>query len=394
MQAYILDWASLLVRWLHVITAIAWIGASFYFVWLDNHLEPPNPLKKGVSGEIWSVHGGGFYNKQKYLVAPDQLPEKLHWFKWEAYWTFISGFALLVLVYYFNAGAYLVDKSVADITPAAAIALSLAVLLAGCAVYEGLCRSPLARNSPLFALVGFVLMVALAWAMSQVFGGRGAYMQVGAVLGTIMVVNVLMIIIPGQRRMIASMMAGEVPDAIHGIRGKQRSMHNNYMTLPVLFIMLSSHYPMTYGHRYGWVVLGVVILASVLIRHFFNLHHKGRVVIALPAAALVLFVILAGLMAPEAPQGQDATPVAFAQVKAVIDSRCISCHAAKPTQPGFAAPPAGVMLETPEQLRAQAQRVHQQVVVARVMPIGNLTGITEEERALIARWFAQGAKTD
>jgi uncharacterized membrane protein len=393
MEAYILEWASLLVRWLHVITAIAWIGASFYFVWLDNHLVPPVPPKKGVSGEIWSVHGGGFYNKQKYLVAPDQLPEKLHWFKWEAYWTFISGFTLLVLVYYFNAGAYLVDKSVADITPAMAIGISLAVIFAGFTVYEGLCRSPLAKNGTAFALVGFALVVALAWAMSQVFGGRGAYIQVGAVLGTIMAANVLMIIIPGQRKMINSMLAGEVPDAIHGIRGKQRSMHNNYMTLPVLFIMLSNHYPMTYGHRYGWAVLGVVVIASVMIRHFFNLHHKGRLVIALPAGAVALFIALAVVMAPKAPEG-GGEKVAFAQVKAVIDSRCISCHAAKPTQPGFAAPPAGVMLEKPEQLRANAQRIHQQVVVARVMPIGNLTGITDYERALIGRWFAQGAKTD
>jgi len=393
MEAYILDWATLLVRWLHVITAIAWIGASFYFVWLDNHLVPPVPPKKGVSGEIWSVHGGGFYNKQKYLVAPDQLPEKLHWFKWEAYWTFISGFALLVLVYYFNAGAYLVDKSVADITPAAAIGISLAVILAGFAVYEGLCRSPLAKSGTAFALVGFALVVALAWAMSQVFGGRGAYIQVGTVLGTIMAANVLMIIIPGQRKMIASMMAGEVPDAIHGIRGKQRSMHNNYMTLPVLFIMLSNHYPMTYGHRYGWAVLAVVVIASVMIRHFFNLHHKGRMVIALPAGAVALFIALAVVMAPKAPDGGGAK-VAFAQVKAVMDSRCISCHAAKPTQPGFAAPPAGVILETPEQVRAQAQRIHQQVVVARVMPIGNLTGITDDERALVGRWFAQGARVD
>ena len=202
-----------------------------------------------------------------------------------------------------------------------------------------------------------------------------------------------MIIIPGQRKMIASMLAGAVPDAIHGIRGKQRSMHNNYMTLPVLFIMLSNHYPMTYGHRYGWAVLAVVVIASVMIRHFFNLHHKGKVVHALPAGAAALFILLGVAMAPKAPEG-GGEKVAFAAVKAVIDSRCISCHAAKPTQPGFAAPPAGVVLETSEQIRAQAQRIHQQVVVARVMPLGNLTGISDAERALVGRWFAQGAKTD
>jgi uncharacterized membrane protein len=247
MEAYLLDWASLLVRWLHLITGIAWIGASFYFVWLDNHLEPPSPPKKGVAGELWSVHGGGFYNQHKYLVAPDRLPERLHWFKWEAYWTWISGFTLLAITYYARAGTMLVDRTVLDISPASAIAISLGMLVLAQIVYEALCRSKLREHDGLLGLIGFGLLMACAAGLSHVFGARGVYIQIGAMIGTIMVANVAMVIIPGQRRMVDAMVRGETPDPIYGIRGKQRSMHNNYMTLPVVFIMISGHYPMTWG---------------------------------------------------------------------------------------------------------------------------------------------------
>ncbi len=392
MEAYMLGWASLLVRWLHLITAIAWIGTSFYFVWLDNHLEPPSPPRKGVSGEIWSVHGGGFYNKHKYLVAPDQLPEKLHWFKWEAYWTWISGFLLLVITYYARAGSMLVDRSVADISAAAAIAISVGMIVLAQVVYEGLCRSRLCNNDGLLGLVGFVFLLVATAALSHVFGARGVYIQVGAMLGTIMVANVAMVIIPGQRKMIDAMLRGETPDPIHGIRGKQRSMHNNYMTLPVVFIMISGHYPMTYGHDQAWLVLALIFIAGALIRHFFNLRHKGRTVIAYPLAGVVILAGVAFWIAPR-PQSAAGDVVTFAQVNSVLQARCTSCHSSTPTQPGFAQAPGGIVLQNPERIAQLVDKINQQVVVSRVMPPGNLTGLTDDERALIGRWIAQGAVT-
>lgn len=392
MEAYLIDWASLLVRWLHIIAGIAWIGASFYFVWLDNHLEPAKPPKKGVAGELWSVHGGGFYNKQKYQVAPDALPEKLHWFKWEAYWTFISGFALLVLVYYLRADSMMIDKSVADITPAAAVGISIATLVLGWLVYDLLCKSPLGQNEVVLGIVGFGLIVLLAWGLSHVYSGRGMYMQVGATVGAIMVANVAMIIIPGQRKMIDAMLKGEAPNPIYGIRGKQRSMHNNYLTLPVVFVMFSGHYPMTYGHRYAWAVLAAIFVAGALIRHFFNLRHKGRTVVLLPLAGTAVLAMLAFLLAPSTPKDDPrAAQVTFTEVRTVLANRCVSCHAAQPTQPGFAQAPGGVVLDQPERVSAYAAKIYQQVVQSKVMPPGNLTGMTEEERTLLARWVAQGA---
>jgi uncharacterized membrane protein len=392
METYLLDWAGLLVRWLHVIAVIAWIGTSFYFVWLDNHLQPPDPPKKGVVGELWAVHGGGFYNEQKYLVAPEKLPETLHWFKWEAYWTWISGFILLAIVYYARADAMLIDRAVADISPATAVALSLGVLVLGLAVYELLCRSPIGERGLALGVLGLGLVTLLAWAMSHVFSGRGVYIQVGATLGTIMVANVLHTIIPGQRRMVKAMIAGQAPAAIDGIRGKQRSVHNNYMTLPVVFVMISGHYPMTYGHGQAWLVLAVIFLAGALIRHFFNLHHRGRIVPALPVAGVVLLAAVAAWIAPRAaPGAAGAAPVAFAQVQQVLAARCVPCHAAHPTQPGFAQPPGGIVFEQPERILQLADRINQQSTVIRAMPPGNLTGITEEERQLIGHWYAQGA---
>ena len=392
MDAYLLDWASLLVRWLHVIAGIAWIGASFYFVWLDNHLEPPDPPKSGVAGEIWSVHGGGFYNKHKYLVAPDTLPENLHWFKWEAYWTWISGFALLLLVYYVRADAMLIDKSVADISPAAAIGISVATLVGGWIVYDLLCKSPLGENGLALGLLGFALIVLLAWGLSYVYSGRGMYIQIGAVVGTIMVANVAMIIIPGQRKMVDAMLAGKTPDAIYGRRGKQRSVHNNYLTLPVVFIMFSGHYPMTYGHPHAWAVLAAFFIAGAVIRHFFNLRHQGKTVIALPLVGTAILAALAFVIAPKGLLAPGGEAVPIAKVQTIIQARCVGCHAARPTQAGFAQPPGGVMLERPEVVASLAAKIYQQVVVTKVMPPGNLTGLTDDERQLISRWIAQGAK--
>ena len=400
--AYGLEWLNLLVRWLHLITGIAWIGASFYFVWLDNNIRPPKPgsdlANKGVSGELWAVHGGGFYNPQKYLIAPKDLPEQLHWFKWEAYWTWLSGFSLIFIVYYFNAQAMMIDKSVADLTSWQAISIGLGTLVFGWIFYDLLCRSPLAKREGLFAIIMFVFVVAMAFVLSQLLSGRAAYIHVGAMIGTMMVGNVLMLIIPGQRKLVEAMQRGQSPDPIHGQKAKQRSVHNNYFTLPVLFIMISNHYSMTYSHRYNWLVLAGIIAAGVLIRHFFNLRHKGITNWAYPAAGVALLILVAIAIAPKQAlkhppmAGSTPTVVRFAQVQGIVNQRCVSCHAAQPTQPGFAAAPAGFMLDSPELIKQNAAKVYQRTVVLKNMPLANLTQITEDERAMIAAWYEAGAK--
>ena len=396
---YGLEWLNLIVRWLHVITGIAWIGASFYFVWLDNSIRPPAPgselAKKGVSGELWAVHGGGFYNPQKYLVAPAELPKELHWFKWEAYSTWLSGIALLTIAYYFNAQAMMIDKSVADISSLQAIGIGVGTLVVGWTVYDLLCRSPLGKHDLWFGIVVFVLIVAAAYGLTHVLSGRAAYIHVGALIGTIMVGNVLMLIIPGQRKMVEAMSAGRMPDPVHGQKAKQRSVHNNYFTLPVLFIMISNHYAMTYRHDHAWLVLAFIMAAGVFIRHFFNLRHKGRVEWRYPAIGVALLAAVAVAIAPARPvavaPAADAA-AEFAKVKAIIEQRCASCHAERPTQPGFAAAPLGVMLESESEIHQNAEKIYKQTVQLKAMPLANLTQMTDAERAQIAAWYEAGAK--
>jgi len=395
-STYSLEWLNLLLRWLHVITGIAWIGASFYFVWLDHAIKPPKPgsdlEKKGVAGELWAVHGGGFYHPQKYLIAPKELPEKLHWFKWEAYSTWLSGFALLWVVYYCNASAMMIDQSVVQLSSLQAIGIGLATLVVGWTVYDLLCRSPLGQHDLAFGGVIYLFIVATAYVLSSYLSGRATYIHIGAMIGTIMVANVLMVIIPGQRKMVDAMLRGEQPDAIHGKRAKQRSVHNNYFTLPVLFIMISNHYAMTYAHAYHWLVLAGIMAAGVMIRHFFNLKHKGRIVWAYPAIGIVLLLAVAITIAPQPRLKQHTDASTFSLVQNVIAQRCVSCHSAQPTQEGFAAAPGGVMLHTPALLRQHADKVYQQAVQLKAMPIGNLTHITDEERAIIGAWYESGAR--
>ena len=392
MEAYFADWLNLLARWLHFVAGIAWIGSSFYFIWLDNHLQAPRDAAdrdRGVGGEVWSVHGGGFYHAQKYTLAPKVLPETLHWFKWEAYTTWLSGMFLLILVYWYGAQVFLIDPAVAGLSPPLAVALSAAFIVGGWLVYDLLCKSPLARSEAALAAVMFALVAALAWGLCQLFSGRGAYIHFGAVLGTIMVANVFFVIIPGQKQMVAAAARGERPDPGPGIRGKQRSVHNTYFTLPVLFVMTSNHYAMTYGHRYNWLILILFTLAGALIRVYFVARHKGR------AAAWPLIVacgMLAAVAVMMAPRGSAATAahVAFDDVRSVVQQRCQGCHSGAPTNPAFPAAPGGVMFDTDEQIVAEAGRIHQQTVVTRIMPIGNLTGMSDEERELIDRWYRSG----
>lgn len=390
MEAYALDWLNALVRWAHLVTGIAWIGSSFYFIWFDNHLEAPQRAEdreRGVGGEIWSVHGGGFYHAQKYRVAPEALPRALHWFKWEAYWTWLTGMVLLVLIYWYGAEIYLVDPNVAQVSPPVAVAMAAAFIVGGWLVYDLLCMTRLGRNEAAFGVVLVVLVSVMAWALCQLFSGRAAYIHFGVVLGTIMVANVFFVIIPAQRVMVAAAARGEIPDAAPGIRAKQRSVHNTYFTLPVLFAMTSNHFAVTYGHRYNWAILIGISLAGALIRIYFVARHKGRASLVPVVIALILLGGIAVLVAPPRASAAFGQTVQFSEVRTIVRDRCTTCHSSAPSFAAFPAPPGGVALDTDAQIIAEAQRIHQQTVVTRVMPIGNLTEMTEEERWLLAHWY-------
>ena len=390
------EWLNLAIRWFHLTAGIAWIGSSFYFVWLDNHLVPPREGE--ASGEVWSVHGGGFYHKQKYAVAPAKMPEDLHWFKWEAYTTWITGFSLLVLMYYVGANSYLIDPAKADLSQAAAIAIGLASLVAGWVFYDLLCRSPLGRDNRVIGAVWYGFLVFAAWLLDSVFNARGAYLHVGAIIGTVMVANVFFVIIPNQRKAVAQLMKGEVPDAALGKAGKQRSVHNNYMTLPVLFIMISHHYAMTFGAGRPWLVLALIGITGVAVRHVFNLRHRGAptgkalVVAGVLALASVTYVAAEKATMPVAEKARGAgdARASWASVQPIFVRHCTSCHAQHPTSEAFTAPPLGIMLESYDHARPAALRVKKVAVDSEIMPLGNMTGMTRAERDAIGRWIAEG----
>ena len=397
MEAFLLDWANLLLRWAHIITGVAWIGASFYFVSLDNSLTPPKSKAdgdKGVGGEQWGVHGGGFYHHQKYPVSPGYVPEQLHWSMWESYSTWLTGFALFTVLYLYNASTFLIDKTVFDWSPAAAIGTALAFFVAFWALYDLICRA-LGRGKNGDLMVGgcvFVLIVFASWLSCRLFAGRAAFLLVGAMVATTMSGNVLFWIIPGQRKVVACLRAGLPVDPVHGQRGKQRSVHNTYFTLPVLFAMLSNHHGFLYSGQYNWLLLVLVMGAGALIRMSFVLRHKalafGQPVkwrYAVVGTLLLVGVVGANLPDPAAAPAAAATaPVAFTEVQQVVTQRCVMCH-----NQGLAS--KNVQLHTPELIARNAQLIYQQAVVLKQMPINNSTQITEAERALLGRWFAAGA---
>jgi len=436
-EAHLIEWLNLSIRWVHMITGVAWIGASFYFVWLENNLNRVNP-RDGLSGDLWAIHGGGIYHLEKYKLAPPKMPENLHWFKWEAYFTWMSGVALMMVVYYLNPSLYLVAPG-SDMAPAVAIAIGLGSLVVGYVAYHFLCDSVLGKRPALLGAVLFVLLIAAAYGFNLIFSGRAAYLHVGAIIGTIMVGNVFFTIMPAQRALVKAIEDGTTPDPTLPAKGLLRSRHNNYFTLPVLFIMISNHFPSTYGSQYNWLILAGIAILAVLVRHYFNTRHdSSKYVWTLPAAALGM-ICLAYVTGPSprvsAPQaapvaaikyapipatGVSGNPEAleaakkaaaaqsetsapaeqpaasadsnFAQVQAVIAERCSVCHSATPSSPMFSAPPAGLMLDTPEQIKAQVAKIHAQSVASQVMPLGNITQMTQEERDLIGAWIDQGAQ--
>ncbi len=393
MESYIFDWLNLLLRWLHVITGIAWIGSSFYFVWLDNSLTKPtaSDLKdKGVDGELWAVHGGGFYNPQKYMVAPKQLPENLHWFYWESYWTWMSGFALFVVLYLFNAQTFLIDKNVfAWGSSGAAIGAALVYLVMGWVVYDTICKvfGQKKNGDMIVGIAVFIYVIVATYIACHLFSGRAAFLLTGAMLATAMSANVAHIIIPGQKKTIAAMKAGEKPDPIHPMRAKQRSVHNTYFTLPVLFAMLSNHYSMTYSAPNNWLVLVAIMLAGALIRQFFVLKHKGKIEYKYFAFGGAILVAVAAWIAPAPQSSASAEVPKFAEVRAIVEQRCVMCHNTQVIS-------KNVQLHTPELIAKNAQAMYQQAVVSRLMPQNNATQITESERAKLGAWFTNGAKVE
>jgi uncharacterized membrane protein len=394
MTPYILDWLNLLLRWGHLITGIAWIGASFYFIWLDNSLEEPTDdnKKKGLGGQLNAIHGGGFYEVCKYRLAPPVMPKTLHWFMWEAYATWITGFFLLVLMYYLGAEAYLIDTTKYVLAPWQAICISLSVLGGGWLIYHALCKSPLARNGWLLATVLLVLTGLLAWLLGKIFSDRAAYLHVGAVIGTCMVANVLFVIIPGQKALVAAVQLGQAPDLKYAKASKLRSVHNNYLALPVLFLMISNHYPMTYGHEHAWAVLLALVLIGAWTRHFFNLRHKGITKPGILVSAAFALFLLAWFMAPTSllKKSGDAT-AGFDDAAALklVQRHCTNCHSAQPTDKIFTLAPGGVILDSLEQVQQWNSRIQARVVIAKDMPFMNQTGMTEEERALLGEWLSR-----
>jgi uncharacterized membrane protein len=407
------DWTHLVVRWIHLITGIAWIGASFYFIHLDASLRRSGGLPAGVAGEAWQVHGGGFYRMQKYLVAPPELPKDLTWFKYEAYSTWLSGFVLLGLIYYLSADLFLIDPAVMDLPVWAAILISVASLALGWVLYDRLCRSRLGENTARLCALGFVFLVAASWGYTQVFSGRGAYIHAGSLIGTIMVANVFFVIIPNQKIVVADLVAGRTPDPALGQQAGQRSLHNNYLTLPVLFLMISNHYPLAFGTRWNWLIVAVVIIVGAVIRHFYNMRHAGRPnpwwtwAIATAGMALVVWLSAAGPVEEDlaavgsraSGSGTDASepaarPVDFVEVENIVLSRCSMCHAAEPFWEGILAPPKGIRLDTPEMIRAHARQIQLQATLSHAMPPGNITELSAEERRVLAAWIAAGAPAE
>ena len=419
-----MEWLNLVTRWIHMIVGVAWIGASFYFVWLENNLNRSNP-RDGLSGDLWAIHGGGIYHLEKYKLAPPAMPENLHWFKWEAYSTWLSGVALLCVVFYANPTLYLLAPG-STLSGVEGVAIGLGSLFVGWFVYSLLCDSALGKRPALLGLILFVLLVAAAYGFSTVFSGRGAYLHVGAIMGTIMVGNVFRIIMPAQRALVAAIAENRTPDPGLPAKGLLRSRHNNYFTLPVLFIMISNHFPSTYGSRYNWLILAGIALLAVLVRHYFNTRHDShRFAWTLPVAALGMLCLayVSGPAQPPAPasaqikyqplpgtavggyradekrpesvkaDSQPADPavsgVDFDQVRKVVQQRCTVCHSATPTSPLFSVAPAGVMFDTPEQIRQQAARIQAQAVASQIMPLGNITQMTSQERELLGAWIDQ-----
>lgn len=390
-EGHLMEWLNIVVRVMHFTFGIAWIGASFYFVFLENALNRTENVRDELAGNLWAVHGGGFYYLEKYKIAPKEIPKDLHWFKYEAYFTWLSGFSLLFIVYYFNAQAMLIDKNVMDISSLEAVSIGIGSFLAGWLIYDQLCKSRLVQQVEWFAALGFLLLMGFAWFYTQVFSARAAYIHFGALIGTIMVANVFFVIIPSQKAMVKAAKEGKPLDPTLGKKALARSLHNNYFTLPVLFVMVSNHFPSTFGYQYPWLTLGIISLGAAGIKHWLNLREKKQQSIWVMPVSVLLLLSAAFISAPKMNPEACDQPIAFAQINGIMQTRCLSCHSSSPTDDVFTKAPNGVMYDTPEQIIAKKDLIMQRVVLTKTMPQNNKTAMTEEERNLIRCWIEQGA---
>lgn len=389
-EGHLMEWMNIVVRLMHITFGIAWIGASFYFVFLENALNRTKDVRDELAGNLWAVHGGGFYYLEKYKVAPQKIPKDLHWFKYEAYFTWVTGFSLLFVVYYFNASAMLIDKNVLDISPMAGVGIGVGSFIVAWVLYDLLCKSPLIKTGIWFTIIGFLIAVGFAYFYAHVFNSRAAYIHFGAMLGSIMAANVFFVIIPSQKAMVNAAKTGQPLNPQLGKNAGMRSLHNNYFTLPVLFVMISNHFPSTFGNDYSWLVLAIITLGTAGVKHYLNLKEKGQLSVWVLPVSVIILLGAAFITAPDKP-GSCKSEVSFAEVNAIIQKRCITCHSSKPTDDVYTAAPNGVMYDTPEQIANLKDKIMQRVVITKTMPQNNKTNITQKERDLIRCWIDQGA---
>ena len=390
-EGHLMEWLNIVVRLLHFTFGIAWIGASFYFVFLENALNRTKDVRDELAGNLWAIHGGGFYYLEKYKVAPKTIPKHLHWFKYEAYFTWLSGFCLLFVVYYFNASALLIDKNVLDITPLYAIGIGVGSFVVAWILYDLLCKSSLIKKPVYFTLIGLAVLTGFAYFYSHVFSGRAAYIHFGAMIGSIMVANVFFVIIPAQKAMVKAAREGVPVSPQLGKNALARSIHNNYFTLPVLFVMISNHFPTTFGYENPWLILIIISVGTAGVKHYLNLREKGQLAVWILPVSVVILLAGAFISAPPKDPGACNTKIEFGEVNAIIQSRCISCHSSKPTDDVYKAPPNGVMYDTPDDIAKKKDLIMQRVVVTKTMPQNNKTNITQKERDIIRCWIEQGA---
>ncbi len=390
-ESHLMEWLNIVIRVMHITFGIAWIGASFYFVFLENALNRTEGVRDELAGNLWAIHGGGFYYLEKYKVAPKTIPKHLHWFKYEAYFTWLSGFCLLFVVYYFNASAFLIDKNVLDISPLTGIAIGIGSFIVAWILYDILCKTLLVKNKTLFAIIGFAILIGFAYFYSHVFNSRAAYIHFGAMIGSIMVANVFFVIIPSQKAMVKAAKEGLPLDPQLGKNALARSLHNNYFTLPVLFVMVSNHFPSTFGYKYPWLILAVISLGAAGVKHYLNLREKGMQSVWVMPVSVIILLAACFISAPAKNPNACNSTVTMAEINAIVQNRCITCHSAKPTDDFYKMAPNGVMYDTPADIVKKKDLIMQRVVITKTMPQNNKTNITQEERDLIRCWIEQGA---